>query len=85
MPDIINYKDEVKRLISQSYEAADFLNKEFQHTTFDLLMHLKNILPDNAIDEHIVYEALLELGFEPKEEKPLVFYWYFKRKNESHG
>jgi hypothetical protein len=81
MPDIINYKDEVKRLISDSYEPADMVNKEFQYTTFELTMHLKNILPDNAIDEHVIYEALLELGFQPKEEKPLVFNWYFKRKN----
>ena len=85
MPDIINYKDEVKRLISDTYEPADMVNKEFKQTTGSITMFLKSILPYNAIDDHLVYEALLELGFQPKEEKPLRFYWYFKRKNESHG
>jgi hypothetical protein len=56
---ILNYKEEVKRLISENYEPADVLSKEFKFT----------------------YEALIELGFEPKEEEPLVYFWYFKRKN----
>jgi hypothetical protein len=33
-----------------------------------------NVIPNNAIDEHLVYEALRELGFEPKEEKPSIFF-----------
>lgn len=77
----LNYKDEVKRLISENYEPADVLSKEFQKTTLQLTYELKNIIPANAVDEHMVYEALLELGFEPKEEEPLVYFWYFKRKN----
>lgn len=85
MPDIINYKDEVKRLISETYEPADMVNKEFKQTTASITLFLKTILPYNSIDDHLVYEALLELGFQPKEEKPLRFYWYFKRKNDSHG
>ncbi|MBC5835827.1 hypothetical protein G6N05_05455 [Flavobacterium sp. F372] len=80
MPDIINYKEEVKRLISETYESADIINKEFQFTTIQLTNLLMTILPYKAIDEHLVYEALLELGFQPKEESPLEFYWYFKRK-----
>jgi hypothetical protein len=39
-----------------------------------------NVIPNNAIDEHLVYEALRELGFEPKEEKPLVYFLVLKRK-----
>lgn len=78
---ILDYKNEVKRLISENYEPADSLSKEFQFTTAKLTQNLQNIIPYNAIDEHLVYEALLELGFEPKEEKPLVYSWYFKRKN----
>ena len=78
---LLNYKDEVKRLISENYEPADTLSKEFQYTTEALTENLKNVLPHNAIDEHLVYESLRELGFEPKEEEPLVFFWYFKRKN----
>lgn len=78
---ILDYKEEVKRLISQSYEPADALSKEFQFTTEKLTENLLKILPYNAIDEHLVYEALKELDFEPKEEKPLVYFWYFKRKN----
>lgn len=80
MPDIINYKEEVKRLISEMYEPADTVSKEFKMTTSKLLLNLNRILPFNAVDAHVVYEALLELGFKPKEEKPLKFYWYFKRK-----
>lgn len=64
---ILDYKEEVKRLISENYEQADMMSKEFQMTTYHLLCNLKNILPDNAVTEHLVYEALLELGFEPKE------------------
>lgn len=77
---VLDYKEEVKRLINENYEPADLLNKEFQMSTLQLLENLKIILPHNAINEHLVYEALLELGYEPKEEKPLFFYWYFKRK-----
>ncbi|MBC5840739.1 hypothetical protein H8R23_04920 [Flavobacterium sp. F-380] len=78
---ILNYKDEVKRLISENYEPADSLSKEFKKTTQALTYEFMNVIPNNAIDEHLVYEALRELGFEPKEEKPLVYFWYFKRKN----
>ena len=76
---IINYKDEVKKLISNSYLPADVLSKEFEYTTNDLVENFIRILPYTAIDQHLVYEALLELGFEPKEKEPLVFSWYFKR------
>lgn len=78
---LLDYKKEVKRLISENYEPADALSKEFEYTTEKLTQNLKQILPYNAIDEHLVYEALLELDFEPKEEKPLIYFWYFKRKN----
>jgi hypothetical protein len=78
---ILNYKEEVKRLISENYEPADVLSKEFEFTTQTLTQNFKNIIPANAIDEFLVYEALIELGFEPKEEEPLVYFWYFKRKN----
>lgn len=81
MPFFIDYKEEVKRLISETYEPSDIINKEFKMSTFDIVMHLRTILPDRAVDEHVVYEALQELGFEPKEEKPLAFFWYFRRKN----
>lgn len=80
MPYIIDYKEEVKKLITESYEPADMLSREFRYSTGSIVMFLKRILPDNAIDEHVVYEALQELGFQPQEEKPLQFYWYFKRK-----
>jgi hypothetical protein len=38
-----------------------------------------NVIPNNAIDEHLVYEALRELGFEPRGKTASIF-WYFKRK-----
>lgn len=78
---LLNYKDEVKRLISENYEPADTLSKEFRYTTEALTENLKKVLPYNSVDEHMVYEALRELEYEPKEEEPLDFYWYFKRKN----
>lgn len=77
---ILDYKPEVKRLISENYEPADALSKEFEMTTAKLVENLQNILPFNAVDENLMYEALTELGFEPKEEEPLVFFWYFRRK-----
>lgn len=77
---ILNYKEEVKRLISENYEQADLISKEFKLSTAVITDRIKIILPYNAVDEHLVYEALRELGFEPKEEKSLLFYWYFKRK-----
>lgn len=79
MPFILDYKEEVKRLISESYIPADTLSKEFEMTTKKIVSNLRKILPYNAIDEHLVYESLLELGFEPKENEPLSFFWYFKR------
>ena len=77
---MIDYKEEVKRLISENYVAADSLSKEFEMTTETLVDNLRNILPAKAIDEHLVYEVLKEMKFEPKESRPLEFYWYFKRK-----
>ncbi|MEZ0182665.1 hypothetical protein AB9T89_10495 [Flavobacterium oncorhynchi] len=77
---ILDYKQEVKRLISENYEPADLISKEFQMSTSKLLQNLKIILPHNAINEYLVYESLIELGYEPKEEEPLKFFWYFKRK-----
>lgn len=72
-------KDEVKKLITEMYEPADLLNKEFRYTTLELTYKFVNILP--RLDDNDVYEALIELGFKPEEEKPLEYYWYFKRKN----
>lgn len=79
MPHFIDYKEEVKRILSESYIPADIVSKEFEMTTADIYGNLQNILPKNSIDEFIVYEALMELGFEPKEIDPLKFLWYFKR------
>jgi ubiquinone biosynthesis protein COQ9 len=76
---ILNYKNEVKKLISQSYTPAEVLSKEFEYTTDKLVENFQRIIPFQSVDEHVVYEALIELGFEPKESEPLVFSWYFKR------
>lgn len=78
----LDYKEEVKRIISDAYEPADFISKEFAYSTAQLTELLMNIIPSGVIDEHLVYESLLELGFKPKENetKPLLFEWYFKRK-----
>lgn len=72
-------KDEVKKLITEMYEPANMLNKEFRFTTMELTIKLMNILP--RVDDNDVYEALTELGYQPEEENPLEYYWYFKRKN----
>jgi ubiquinone biosynthesis protein COQ9 len=77
---ILDYKEEVKRLVSENYEPADIVSKEFEMATIQLVENLKVLLPAKAINEHVVYEALIELGFEPKEKEPLLFLWYFKRK-----
>lgn len=80
MPYVVDYKEELKRLISETYEPADSLNKEFEKTTEEIVYGFRNILPENAIDDHLVYQAMLELKFEPKENPPMEFSWYFKRK-----
>lgn len=80
MPIIIDYKEEIKRLISNMYEPADLVSKEFRKTTAELVEGLRGILPENAVNHHVMYEALVELGFDAKEEEPLQYYWYFKRK-----
>lgn len=80
MPIYIDYKEEIKRLLTEMYEPADMASKEFKRSTLDLVMGFRGILPQNEVTEHIIYEALLELGFHPKEEKPLRYFWYFKRK-----
>ncbi len=79
MPYMIDYKQEVKRLIEENYKPSDVLSKEFEMTTRDLTNYFRNIMPDNAVDEHLVYEVLKDMGFEPKESSPLEFYWYFER------
>lgn len=78
----LDYKEQLKKLITQEYEPADSLSKEFQYTTEQITFLLSNVLPDGSIDEHMVYEVLMELKFEPKEnpEEPLNYSWYFKRK-----
>lgn len=80
MPVFIDYKEEIKRLIAEMYEPTDIVSKEFKFTTQGLVTGFQGVLPYNEVTEHIVYEALLELGFQPKEEKPLQYFWYFKRK-----
>jgi predicted Zn-dependent protease with MMP-like domain len=77
---VIDYKEELKKLISESYESADTLSKEFKMTTEMIVIFVKKVFPDNAVDDHLVYQALSELGFKPEEEKPLQYFWYFKRK-----
>ena len=78
----LNYKDELKKLISEEYESADSLSKEFEYSTEQITALFLNVMPAKSIDEHMVYEAMLELGFMPKEspEMPLAFFWYFRRK-----
>lgn len=79
MPFFIDYKEELKKLISESYVPADSLSKEFEMTTEAIYYNFMNVMPPNSIDPHMVYEVLIELDFRPKESEPLVFHWYFKR------
>lgn len=78
----VDYKEELKKLISEEYEPADSLSKEFEYSTETITALFQNVMPARSIDEHLVYEALSELNFVPKEnpEIPLAFFWYFKRK-----
>lgn len=79
----VDYREEVKRLISELYEPADDFSKEFEYTTEILTTNLQKVLPFNAVDDHLVYECLRELKYSPSEVpgQPLSFIWYFKRKN----
>jgi hypothetical protein len=79
MPYIIDYKEEVKRLLSEGYEPADLLNKELDFTTAEITDFLMSLIPAKAINQHLVYEALLEMGYQPQESEPLQFRWYLKR------
>jgi len=80
---ILDYREEVCKLISTLYEPADELSKEFEYSTEKLTENIKAIMPCNAVDEHLIYECLKDLKFEPSEvpNRPLEFIWYFKRKN----
>jgi hypothetical protein len=55
------------------------LSKEFQKTTLELTYELMNVIPNNAIDEHLVYEALREWALNQRGKAASIF-WYFKRK-----
>lgn len=79
----LDYKEQLKNIIAENYEPADIVSKEFEYSTYRITLLLSSIFPSAAIDEHMVYEALLELGYSPKEDprKPLKYSWYFKRKN----
>lgn len=77
---IIDYKNAVKELIKETYGPADLASKEIEKTTVELVQSFRNVLPQKVVDEHLVYEALIELGYKPKEKEPLIFMWYFKRK-----
>jgi hypothetical protein len=77
---VIDYKEEVKKLILEKYCPADPDSNEVEKTTEDLVSSFQKVIPHKAIDGHVVYQALTELGYKPKEQEPLVFMWYFKRK-----
>lgn len=77
-----DFNEEVKNIIQQNYAPADMISKEFEMTTEQIVDHLRSILPFNAVDDFVVYRALRELKFEPKEKEPLQFYWYFRRIKE---
>ena len=55
MPFMIDFKEEVKRLISETYEPADLLSKEFEKTTASILLGFSPVFPGNELDEHIIY------------------------------
>lgn len=76
---ILDYKEAIKKLISETYAPADMVSKEVEKTIQDLVFSFTQVFPSKLIDEHLVTEALLELGYTPKEKEPLVFVWYFKR------
>lgn len=80
---ILDYKEEVKKLISETYAPADMVSKEVEKTTEELVSSFRNVMPTKALDEHTVTEALFELGYKPKEKEPLVFIWYFKRNDKT--
>lgn len=79
---ILDYREELKKMISELYEPACFISKDFELSTVEITARLSLIMPENSIDEHLVYETLIDLGFKPKEDpsEPLLFRWYFKKK-----
>jgi hypothetical protein len=62
---ILDYKNEVKGLLMKITSLLMCFLKSSK-TTLELTYELMNVIPNNAIDEHLVYEALRELGFEPR-------------------
>jgi hypothetical protein len=80
---MIDYKEAVKKLISETYAPADMISKEVEKTTQELVSSFRNVMPTKALDEHVVTEALFELGYTPKEKEPLEFIWYFKRNDKT--
>ena len=80
---LLDYKESVKKLISETYAPADMVSKEVEKTIQDLVCSFSQVFPSKLIDEHLVTEALLELGYTPKEKEPLEFVWYFKRNDKT--
>lgn len=77
---ILNYKDELKSLLSRDYIPGSLLEHDLSKTTLECFELFLQVYPMDSLTTHDVYLALIELGYKPMEFEPLNYKWYFLQK-----
>lgn len=65
-----DYKEAMKTILAKYYEPTSIFEKVmpvYEATTSKMLHWFRGVIPENPIDEHDVYDVLLELGFQQKQ------------------
>lgn len=65
-----DYKDIMKTILAKYYEPTSIFGEVlpvYEATTSKMLHWFRGVIPENPIDEHDVYDVLLELGFQQKQ------------------
>ena len=62
-----DYKETMKTILAKYYEPTSIFGEVlpiYEATTDKMLRWFRGVIPENPIDEHDVYDILLELGFQ---------------------
>ena len=65
-----DYKEIMKTILAKYYEPTSILENVmpvYEATTDKMLHWFRGVIPENPIDEHDVYDILLEQGFQQKQ------------------
>ncbi|CEN53399.1 hypothetical protein CCAND93_410021 [Capnocytophaga canis] len=82
-----DYKEIIKEMLLRDFSPLSFgegRGEELSLTTFEILQMVQGIIPSTPINEHDVFEALKECGFEYKlvsfqhitDDQELIYYGY---------